>query len=205
MIRPAWPFRPRLVERDETPPRGAPQRAPRLGASEAERFRATVLPHLDAAYSYARYLTRDVSAAEDVVQEAFVRALHAFGSQRGESAKAWLMAIVRNCFLDQVRGARARAGHVERAASGEPDAEFEHPEAILLRAGEADRLRKAVESLPEPFRETLVLREFEEFSYKEIAQLTEVPIGTVMSRLARAREALAALLVGETAEGGGRW
>ena len=185
-------FRPRLVGgRDAAPD-------PQL------RFRETMLPHLDAAYNLARYLTNDAALAEDVTQEAFLRAFKAFESYRGGPPRAWLFAILRNCWRDrvgeQVRRERVVMSEVAlsegqaAAVAAVPD-EGDTPEAALARAREIDTVRGVIADLPEPFRETLVLREMEEMSYREIAALTGVPIGTVMSRLARAREMLAKLLL----------
>ncbi|NYT39341.1 sigma-70 family RNA polymerase sigma factor [Sphingomonas sp. R-74633] len=148
-----------------------------------------MLPHMDAALTLARYLTRDASAAEDVVQEAYLRAFRSFDTWRGEAPKAWLLAIVRNCFLNSLGAARATEELTEEPV------EDQSPESVLAEKSEAAMVRGVVEQLPEPFRETLVLRELEEMSYKEIAAITRVPIGTVMSRLARARQMLAELLL----------
>jgi RNA polymerase sigma factor (sigma-70 family) len=185
-------FRPHLVH-------GASGKAPARSQAPdpigADRFRLVMLPHLDAAYNFACYLARDPIAAEDVVQEAFMRAFRSFATYQGGSAKGWLLAIVRNCFHDRIKA----QGHG-------PPLDFtqavdeETPESLLLQKRDIALVRTIVESLPEPFRETLVLRELEELSYKEIAVLTAVPIGTVMSRLARARDMLGALLIADTAE-----
>lgn len=161
---------------------------------DAEGFRRLLLPHLDAAYAFARYLCRDATAAEDVVQDAFLRAYRGFHGYRGGDAKAWLFAIVRSSFLDWTRSQRRW-----NALSGDDDAEELADEADtaedrLLREADDMSVRQAVEALPDPFRETLVLRELQEMSYREIADITAVPIGTVMSRLARARRILAAAL-----------
>ena len=182
---------------------GASERA--VEAAQARRFRETVLPHLDGAFNFARYLTRDAEAAEDIVQEAFLRAYRAFPEYRGGAAKAWLFAIVRNCFLNSLRARRSSAGvlvvesHLSDAQSlalgNIADLEQPTPEDDLIRRHEADALRAVIEDLPEPFRETLVLRELEELSYREIAELTSAPIGTVMSRLARARKMLCDMLL----------
>jgi RNA polymerase sigma-70 factor (ECF subfamily) len=199
-------FRPRLAFS-----RGAhPQTASR--AAEAERtrqFREAILPHMDGAYNFARYLSRDATAAEDIVQEAFLRAFRAFGNFRGQAPKAWLFAIVRNCFLDWAAGRNGRDRVlVDEGALSEAQAEAlantaapdqDDPEVALLRRREAETIRAVVENLPEPFRETLVLRELEELSYKEIAALTAAPIGTVMSRLARARQMLSDMLMPDNA------
>jgi RNA polymerase sigma factor (sigma-70 family) len=187
-------FRPRLVPSA----RHREQYDAALATARSEQFRLVMLPHLDSAYNFARYLARDATAAEDIVQDAFLRAFRSFDSWRGDSAKAWLLSIVRNCFLNSV-AARDRPGGGERveelSGAALEVADTDNPETILAQRSEAAMLRNTIESLPEPFRETLVLRELEELSYKEIALLTNVPIGTVMSRIARAREMLAALLL----------
>ena len=165
----------------------APDAAP--APADAERFRRLVLPHLDGAYGFARFLTRDAALAEDVVQEAFLRAWRGFGGFRGEDARAWLYAIVRNCVFSAPRPPPGAELDGEALAD-----EADTPEDALVRASEIDAVRGAVAALPEPFRETLVLREMEELSYREVAAVTGAPIGTVMSRLARARRMLAAAL-----------
>ena len=171
--------------------RRTPADPPPLSPAEAQRFRALVLPHLDAAYGFARYLTRDGSAAEDIVQDAFLKAFRGFAGFRGGDPRAWLFAIVRTTFLDAARG---RPAWVEPEAVEEIASEDDTPEAALLRQSEVATVRGAIEALPEPFRETLVLRELEELSYRQIAEVTSAPIGTVMSRLARARQMLLAAL-----------
>jgi RNA polymerase sigma factor (sigma-70 family) len=192
-------FRPRLVFSS-----AKAEQAPRA-PDKAERFRGVMLPHMDAAYTLARYLTRDPSAAEDIVQEAFLRAYRSFADWRGEAPKAWLLAIVRNCFLNSVSTAAARAQTRDiHDWQGDVPAELieqDDPESLLAGRSEAAMLRATVEQLPEPFRETLVLRELEEMSYKDIATIAQVPIGTVMSRLSRARQMLAELLLPGDAKG----
>jgi RNA polymerase sigma factor (sigma-70 family) len=184
-------------------------------------FEDLFLPYLDAAYSLARFLARDASAADDIVQEAFLRAFRSFGTYRGGDAKSWLLAIVRNCSFDWSRSSRRAAGlptggsdaaavaedtHLPARASdhslGESldrwipnpdelgDCTQDGPETAVLRQSEIEEVRAMIRRLPEPFRETLVLRELEELSYKQIAEITAVPVGTVMSRLARARQML---------------
>jgi RNA polymerase sigma factor (sigma-70 family) len=166
---------------------------PPLSAAEAQRFRVLIMPHLDAAYGFARYLTRDPSQAEDIVQEAFLKALRGFAGFRGGDPRAWLFAIVRTTFLSAARGRTTWADAEEIDAIASKD---DNPEAALLRQGEVASVRGAIEALPEPFREALVLRELEELSYRQIAEATSAPIGTVMSRLARARQMLLAALSG---------
>lgn len=161
----------------------------------ARPFEDTVLPHLDAAFNYARWLTRNDADAEDVVQDACVRAVRFFSSLRDSDARAWLFAIVRNTWYSRVT---RRAGAVEAVAltntTEEPADGTLDPEARLLQQHAIARVRDALDQLPVDFREVLVLREIEGMSYKEIAAVARVPIGTVMSRLARARDRLAAVL-----------
>jgi RNA polymerase sigma-70 factor (ECF subfamily) len=150
-----------------------------------------MLPHLDGAYAFARFLTRDGPMAEDVVQEAFLKAYRAFPGFRGGEPRAWLFAIVRTTFVSVQR---ARRPTVDIDDAPEPADEAPGAEAALVRQGEVAALRAAIDALPEPFREALVLRELEELSYREIAEVTHAPIGTVMSRLARARALLVRVL-----------
>jgi len=173
---------------------------PPPGAGQTQEFRRLVLPHLDGAYNLARYLTRDAHLSEDVVQDAVLRAFRAFGQFRGGSPRAWLFAIVRNCCRTAQAG---RGGHVslvisESALSDEAAAELSNapdpgptPEEEVFRKADINRVRSAIEAIPEPFRETIVLRDLEDLSYAEIAEVTGVPVGTVMSRLSRARAMLA--------------
>lgn len=215
-----------------------------------QRFEDLFLPYLDAAYSLARFLARDPVAADDIVQESFLRAFRSFGSYRGGDAKSWLLTIVRNCSFDWSKSNRRAAGVVadaHRSSSLAPgdragtagvgidgtitgrddidtaagrnltaaasdsagdslgrwipnpdelgDCSQDGPETAVIRQSEIDEVRAMIRRLPEPFRETLVLRELEELSYKQIAEVTGVPVGTVMSRLARARQMLSADLL----------
>lgn len=160
-------------------------------------FEQVVLPHLDAAYNLARWLVRDPTLAEDVVQDATVRALGYFGSYRGGDGRAWLLRIVRNAAYNTL-AARKREGadsFEDAGPDGEPAAlqvidPADDPEAALAHSQDLQTLDQALAALPVELRECLVLRELEELSYKEVAQVTGVPIGTVMSRLWRARQAL---------------
>ena len=194
------PFGPSLAAQAEPLPppgrsrRGEAERA--LSPADQARFRQLVLPHMDAAYNFARFLCRDASLAEDLVQDAFLRALKGFSGFRGGDPKAWLFAIVRSSHLTW---ARSRGSTLQAVPDDFEDtpAEGDTPEEALVRQGEVETVRGAIESLPEPFRETLVLRELEEMSYREIAEVTQAPIGTVMSRLARARAMLLATLGAE--------
>lgn len=162
-------------------------------------FEASVMRHLDAAHNLARWLARNDQDAEDVVQEAVLRAFRFYDGFRGGDARLWLLAIVRNTFYT-LRARVPAAGSIEEfdeeLHGGDDDAS--DPQTLLLRSADAQQLRAALERLPAEFREILVLRELEECSYKEIAAVTHLKIGTVMSRLARARARLARDLV-ETA------
>jgi len=164
-----------------------------------ERFSTLMLPHLDAAYNFARYLTRGGDQAEDVVHDAYARALDAFGAYRGGDAKAWLLTIVRNCFITSMRRRPEVSASNEMAEI--PDS-ADTPEAALARRQTFETMRRLIEALPDNLAEVIVLREVEDLSYKEIAAIIDAPIGTVMSRLARAREALAKAWRDETGEGG---
>ena len=169
---------------------------PRLSARDQERFGESVLPHLDAAYNLARYLMRDADEAEDAVQDAFLRAVRHFGGFRGSDGRAWLLSIVRNACFTRMRQRRTGGGAVEFDEEAHTPREQEFgPEADLARNRGAASVRLALGELAVEFREALVLRELEGLSYKEIAKVTGVPIGTVMSRLARGRQQLAAILV----------
>jgi RNA polymerase sigma-70 factor (ECF subfamily) len=164
---------------------------------QRRRFEQLVLPHLGAAYNLARWLGgRD---GEDVAQDAMLRAFRAFDGFRGGDAKAWLLAIVRNCHYTAVGRTRKTVPLPEQGendiASGAPD-----PEVSAIDADRARKLNQAIASLPDEFRETLVLREMEDMSYREIAEITGAPIGTVMSRLARARALLRERWAAETKE-----
>ena len=158
-------------------------------------FEETVLPHLDAAFNYARWLTKNSADAEDVVQDACVRAMRFLSSMRDDDARAWLFAIVRNTFYSRVsrRAHMAEAIPLDSAKDARPDVALD-PEERLLQQHTVALVRAALEQLPVDFREVIVLREFEGLSYKEIAAVVRVPIGTVMSRLARGRERLMAVL-----------
>jgi RNA polymerase sigma-70 factor (ECF subfamily) len=158
-------------------------------------FEEIVLPHLDAAFNYARWLTRDDAEAEDVVQDACVRAVRFFPSLRDDDARAWLFTIVRNAWYSRVsrRPGAAEALPLDGTTEDPADHALD-PEAQLLQRHAVAQVREALEQLPIDFREVLVLREIEGMSYKEIAAVVHVPIGTVMSRLARARDRLAAVL-----------
>ena len=158
-------------------------------------FADIVLPHLDAAYNYARWLTRNDSDAEDVVQDACVKAMRFFSSLRGDDARGWLFAIVRNTWYSRVSRKKdvSDPGPSGLSAEESPDDALD-PEERLLQKYAVARVRRALDELPADAREVIVLRELEGLSYKEIAAVVNVPIGTVMSRLARARDRLTAVL-----------
>ena len=161
------------------------------GAEERERFEQVLLPHLDAAYNLARWLTHNDHDAEDLVQAAYLRALKFFDKFQGGNARAWLLTIVRNtCYtwLEQKQTRGPVAAFDEDIHGVETDAP--DPEKSLLREEDRQSVRRAVEELPWELREVVVLRELEGLSYKEIAAIAGIPLGTVMSRLSRARERL---------------
>jgi RNA polymerase sigma-70 factor, ECF subfamily len=150
------------------------------------RFEAIVLPHLDAGFNLARWLLRNRADAEDVTQDALLRAFRAFGSYRAGNARAWLLQIVRNTCFTWLRQNRMGEEFTEFDETTMPQ-ESENPETLAIASSNREQLTRALESLPASFREILVLRELEGCSYKEIAEITSRPIGTVMSALARAR------------------
>lgn len=160
--------------------------------SDHAHFEELVLPHLNAGYNLARWLTRDTNDAEDVVQDACVRALKYMRSLNRTDARAWFLTIVRHAFYDWcARNRPAEIVHDDGSAVEMAiDQEAVDPEQALLRRSESKALAEAVEELPLVFREVLILREMEELSYKQIAKVVDIPIGTVMSRLARARALL---------------
>jgi RNA polymerase sigma-70 factor, ECF subfamily len=168
------------------------------GRLREDSFETVVLPHLDAAYNLARWLLRDAAAAEDVVQEAVLRALTYFAGFQGRNARAWLLQIVRNTAYASAaldRGVQfvaiGQPGEAGTIDGGDLVSAAEDPEATLIREQGARRVRELIAALPLELREPLVLREMEELSYKEIAAITRAPIGTVMSRIYRARRLLA--------------
>jgi RNA polymerase sigma-70 factor, ECF subfamily len=172
---------------------------------QREQFEQLVLPHMDAAYNLARWLVRNPHDAEDLAQEAMTRAIKFFNGFRGGDARAWLLTIVRNsCFtwlgrnrakdlaeFDEETHSPGISGQANQSSIQEPA----NPEALAVAENERALVRLALEELPVIFREAVVMRELEGMSYKEIADVTGVSIGTVMSRLARGRERLRALLV----------
>ncbi len=165
--------------------------------NQLPNFEQEVLPHLDTAYNLARWLTRNDQDAQDVVQEAYLRAFRFFPGFRGGDARAWLMKIVRNTCYTWL--------HVNRPLQDAtefdenlflPDSRAPNPEELVLQNDSGTLVRKALEKLPPTFREVLILRELEGMSYKEIAEITSMPAGTVMSSLSRARGRLRQVLTG---------
>jgi RNA polymerase sigma-70 factor, ECF subfamily len=184
--------------------------------ARTRRFEAIALPHLDAAYNLARWLTRNADDAEDVVQESFLRALKYFEGFRGEDGRSWLLTIVRHtCYtwlqMNRPRDTvpfREEIGYGEGEDDsgeriGDAQASTDSPEALVLQSADAELLDGAIGELPLEFREVLVLREMEDLSYKEIAKVLDIPLGTVMSRLARARKLLQRRLVARHAKESG--
>ncbi len=167
------------------------------GDASLARFKQNIVPQLDASYNFARYLSRDADAAQDIVQEAFLRAYRSFAGYRGGDARAWVFTIVRNCYHNWLMD-RRRKSRLEIDHRGESDSEElifnissdeDNPEAMLVRKAESQTVRLILDMMPRPLREILILRELEELSYRQISDITALPIGTVMSRLARARKA----------------
>ena len=162
----------------------------------AQRFRDAALPYLDDVYTLARYLLRNADDAEDAVQECYLRALKHFDSYRGPAMKPWLFAILRNvCRAEFARRATLPTGDIEDVAEDAAQTPLWHeaqdtPETQMLRGADATAIQRMIAALAEPFRETFVLREINNLSYREIADVVAVPVGTVMSRLARARAML---------------
>jgi RNA polymerase sigma-70 factor, ECF subfamily len=164
---------------------------------KAQRFREAAMPHLDDVYTLARYLMRNTADAEDAVQECYLRALRHFDSYRGPAMKPWLLTILRNvCNAEFARRGRQAMPSELLADDEKADAEPiwqeapASPEIALMREQESSVIKRLVAGLPQPFRDAIVLREINDLSYQEIAQVAGVPVGTVMSRLARARSIL---------------
>jgi len=173
---------------------------------KTRRFRDAALPHLDDVYTLARYLLRNTADAEDAVQECYLRALRHFNAFRGPEIKPWLFAILRNvCRGEFTRRSRSPLANNVAAEENEDAVPLWQestvsPELEILRQRDGNTIRRLVEELPEPFREAIVLREINELSYREIADVVGAPIGTVMSRLARARSMLREAWIAEEQE-----
>ena len=168
-------------------------------------FELLMLEHLGAAYNLARWLMRNPHDAEDAVQDACLRALQGFGGYAGGSAKAWLLTIVRNVCLTRLRRTTSSKvvrlddvmAQVDVISAARNEGSAQNPDAQLVAKLDSQRVSQAIARLPEGFREVVVLREIEELSYQDIASIVGVPIGTVMSRLARGRERLRVLLTSD--------
>ena len=180
-----------------------PQTRSTDGLTRTNRFERTIMPHMDAAYNLARWLTRNDSDAQDVVQDAYLRAFKYFDSFQGENPSAWLLAIVRNtCFTwmrrnrptEEVVGSESldedNAGNAEPLLGGGSRQLATDPETLLIEGRDRTQVNELVAKLPVEFREVIVLREIQDLSYREIADIVGIPIGTVMSRLSRARKLL---------------
>jgi len=198
----AW-FAPR--ETADGPPPGP--LAP--GGGHDQAFERIILPHLDGAYGLARYLTRDPDLSQDIVQDAMLRAFRSFGQYRGGSPRAWLFAIVRNCCRTIQSSESGRIALVIQEDDLSDTSELElsnrqdyalNPEEEALRKTEVECVRSAIEAIPEPFREVIVLRDLEDLTYAEIAEAIGIPMGTVMSRLSRGRAMLARELLPTVSE-----
>jgi RNA polymerase sigma-70 factor (ECF subfamily) len=164
--------------------------------NKTAQFEVIALPHFGAAYNLARWLVRDDHDAEDVVQEAYLRAFKFFGGYRGGDSRSWLLTIVRNTCYTWLQQNRSRelADPIEDKLD-EVGISTDNPETLLLQTVDAELVRQALEELPIEFREVLIMREMEDLSYKQISTIADLPIGTVMSRLARGRKRLRELLV----------
>jgi len=175
---------------------------------KARRFRDAALPHLNDVYTLARYLLHDTSDAEDAVQECYLRALRHFDTFRGPAIKPWLFAILRNVCRSEFARRSSALHYIDQSIDGEPDKDadavsplwqepYASPETAVLQQRDAETIRRFVAELPQPFREAIVLREINDLSYREIADVIGIPVGTVMSRLARARSLLRKAWVSE--------
>jgi RNA polymerase sigma-70 factor (ECF subfamily) len=173
-------------------------------STKEQRFQAMMLPHLDSAFNLARWLARSHHDAEDIVQEAYLRAFKFFDSFHGEDGRAWLLGIVRNTFYTwyQQNKTQAQSTQFEEELHSfqiEDAAAVQYadnnPEALLIQKDSQQQMHQALEALSVEFREVMVMRELEELSYKQIAGIIGIPIGTVMSRLGRGRKQLAEILV----------
>ena len=162
-------------------------------------FEAAILPHLSSAYNYARFLLQNESDAEDVVQESYLRAFKYFQGFHGGDSRAWLLTIVRNTSYNLLQQNRSRqlVDSIDDSTEVLDTSEYSNPDTVLRQRIDEDLLKQAIKELPINFREVLILREMEELSYKEISTLCDLPIGTVMSRLARARARLQDKLAGK--------
>ncbi|SDY43975.1 RNA polymerase sigma-70 factor, ECF subfamily [Collimonas sp. OK242] len=174
-----------------------------IDSTKKQRFQASVLPHLNSAFNLACWLTRSRQDAEDVVQEAYLRAFKFFDSFHGDDSRAWLLTIVRNTFYTWYQEQQKQRQqtvfdedvHICQTGDGSGMAYADNnPETLLMQKDSERQLQQALQALPLEFREVMVMRELEELSYKQIAAIVGIPIGTVMSRLGRGRKLLATIL-----------
>lgn len=181
-----------------------------IDSTKSQRFQAMIMPHLNSAYNLARWLTHGHSEAEDIVQEAYLRAFKFFDSFHGEDGRVWLLGIVRNTFYTWYQqnktqnkntpfGEDLHGENIECFKSSD-----DNPEQILMQKDSQRVLNSALRALPIEFREVMVMRELEELSYKQIAEIVQIPMGTVMSRLGRGRKQLAAILAASAENGGAK-
>jgi RNA polymerase sigma factor (sigma-70 family) len=168
----------------------APRKGPLLQVDERRRFEDVMLPHINAAYNLARWLTQDEHAAEDVVQEAYFRAARYFASFRGGDGRPWLLGVVRRTAFDWFSDHRGKGAVTFDEDLHDRGDNSSDPFQVAIRKSDQLSVRRALEELPLPLREVLVLRELEGMTYQQIATSIEVPIGTVMSRLKRGRAQL---------------
>lgn len=173
-----------------------------MSQRDVDRFERVVLPHLDDAYTLARYLLRDQHDAQDAVQDAVLRALRYFETYRDGDARAWLLAIVRNCCLTRHKKAKVEEANISFVDEIDVVHEGRGTDAAAIEQSERAALKRAMATLPPEFREVIVLREIQELSYREISDVVGVPIGTVMSRLARGRRRLATAMGFDVKEAG---
>jgi len=180
-------------------------------STKKQRFQAMVMPHINSAFNLARWLTHGHQDAEDIVQEAYLRAFKFFDGFHGEDGRVWVLGIVRNTFYtwyqkDKVQNQHTQFqdelhGSNDETGKSENDA---NPERIMIQKDSQRRLQQAMRELPIEFREVMVMRELEDLSYKQIAEIIQIPMGTVMSRLGRGRKQLAAILATNIENGGGK-
>jgi RNA polymerase sigma factor (sigma-70 family) len=161
-----------------------------LDADQRSQFEQVMLPHLDAAFNLARWLTQDEHAAEDVVQEAYFRAARYFGSFRGGDGRPWLLSVVRRASFDWLAKRKSQSAETFNEEVHDFGDESSNPQFLAIRNFEQARVRQTLEEMPPQLREVIVLRELEGLSYQEVATVAEIPIGTVMSRLSRGRDEL---------------
>ncbi|WP_144143565.1 RNA polymerase sigma factor [Paraburkholderia sp. BCC1884] len=199
-----------MVQTDSDPVRAPGDSDAHADAARSRRFQQMALPHLDAAYNLARWLCGNPNDADDVVQEAFMRAFRFFDTFRGDTARPWLLAIVRRTWYTEWRR-RASSHETVEFDDTMDDATFDgwsaggdDPQTLLIRDEDTRQVHEALAQLPVEYREVLILREIEEMGYREIAMVADVPIGTVMSRLARGRRKLAAVLTARQGGSAGR-